>query len=279
MFDLDAYLERVRLPARPTLDAAGLLRLQAAHRLAIPFENLAIRLGHGIAIDGEAVFAKLVTARRGGFCFEHNRLFLDALAALGFIARPLLARVWLGVKETPPLTHTLSLVTVGGEAGGQAGGEAWIADPGFGGSYAPPMPLADGAEASAPDGARFRLSRTGEQWMLWRDGDAGTTDGRGAGAGWQRQYGFTLAEVADADLAIGAHWSATAPASRFVRHVVVSLVLPHGFANLTDCAYRRRAGADETAAEISDPRVYRMRLSLLFGLDLAVDEVAALDLF
>ena len=275
MFDLAAYLERIRLPAPPTLDAAGLVRLQHAHRLAIPFETLDIRLGRPIAIDGDSVFAKLVVARRGGFCFEHNRLFLDALAALGFMARPLLARVWLGVEETPPLTHTLSLVTLGGEA--------WIADPGFGASYAPPMPLVDGAEASAPDGARFRLSREGASgdagWMLWRDGDPATTDGRGTGAGWQRQYGFTLAEVAEADLAMGAHWSATAPASRFVRHVVVSLVLPHGFASLIDRAYRRRAGADRTAGSIDDPRVYRMRLGLLFGLDLSAAEVAALGLF
>ena len=151
MFDLDAYLERLRLAAPPTADAAGLVRLQHAHRLAIPFENLDVRLGRPIAIDGASVFAKLVGARRGGFCFEHNRLFLDALAALGFEARALLARVWLGASEVPPLTHTLSLVALGGEA--------WIADAGFGGSYAPPMPLVDGAEADAPDGARFRLTR------------------------------------------------------------------------------------------------------------------------
>ncbi len=94
--DLDAYLHRIRLPTRPTLDVAGLMRLQHAHRLAIPFENFDIWLGRGIAIDSEPAFAKLVTARRGGYCFEHNRLFLDALAALGFAAEPILARVWLG---------------------------------------------------------------------------------------------------------------------------------------------------------------------------------------
>jgi N-hydroxyarylamine O-acetyltransferase len=273
-FDAGAYLARLRLPAPPTADDAGLVRLQHAHRLAIPFENLDVRLGRGIAIDSGAVFAKLVTAKRGGFCFEHNRLFLDALAVFGFAARPLLARVWLGAEATPPLTHTLSLVTIGETD--------WIADPGFGGSYAPPMPLADGAEAGAPDGARFRLSRESEGgagWMLWREGPAATTDGRGTGPGWQRQYGFTTAQVAEADLLIGAHWSATAPTSRFVRHAIVSLVLPHGFASLTDRAYRRRAGQDETAAEISDPRVYRMRLSLMFGIDLSAEEVAALGLF
>ena len=147
MFDLDAYLARLEMPARPTRDMAGLARLQFQHRQRVPFENLDVRLGRGIAIDSAAVFAKLVTARRGGYCFEHNRLFLDALAALGFTARPLLARVWLGAQDTPPLTHTLSLVTIDGSD--------WIADTGFGGSFAPVMPLADGADAIAPDGARW----------------------------------------------------------------------------------------------------------------------------
>ncbi|MEO5867651.1 MAG: arylamine N-acetyltransferase, partial [Sphingomonas sp.] len=170
-FDLDAYLARIRLPARPTLDALGLAALQRAHRLAIPFENLDIRLGRGIRIDSASVFAKLVTAKRGGYCFEQNRLFGDALAALGFVVRPLLARTWLGVSETPPLTHTLSLVHIDGQD--------WVADAGFGGSYAPPIVLADGAEAVAPDGARFRLVPDASfGWMLERDGNPATTDGR-----------------------------------------------------------------------------------------------------
>ena len=98
MFDLDAYLARIALKERPLADAEGLAMLQRSHRLAIPFENLDIILGRGIRIDSESVFAKLVTAKRGGYCFEHNRLFLDALTALGFEARPLLARVWLGAE-------------------------------------------------------------------------------------------------------------------------------------------------------------------------------------
>ena len=272
MFDLDAYLTRIDLPARPTPDAAGLSRLQRAHRLSIPFENLDVRLGRGIAIDGASVFAKLVTARRGGYCFEHNRLFLDALAALDMAARPVLARVWLGAEAPPPLTHVLSLVTVEGQH--------FVADAGFGGSYAPILPLMDGAEGEAPDGARFRLVRDEAfGWMLYRDGDPRGTDGRDTGTGWRPQFSFTTDVVHDSDLAMGNHWSSTAPVARFVRHNVVSIILPHGFATLVDRDYRRHAGDNDAAGEITDPRVYRMRLSMMFGIDLSADEVAALGLF
>jgi len=272
MFDLDAYLARLTLKEAPAADVEGLATLQRAHRLAIPFENLDIMLGRGILIDGEAVFAKLVTARRGGYCFEQNRLLLDALAALGFVARPLLARVWLAAVETPPLTHALSLVTIDGQD--------WIADAGFGGSYSPILPLADGAEADAPDGARFRLERDAVHgWMLLRDGHVGSTDGRSTGEGFQPQYSFTLATAWDADLALGNHWTATAPASRFTQMCMASIVLPRGLASLTDTLYRRRAGEDETIAEITDPRVYRIRLGLMFGIELTAEEVTALGLF
>lgn len=272
MFDLDAYLARIALKTPPRADADGLATLQRAHRLAIPFENLDVILGRGIRIDSESVFAKLVTARRGGYCFEHNRLFLDALAAVGFAARPLLARVWLGATETPALLHALSLVTIAGED--------WIADAGFGGSYSPIIRLADAAEAYAPDGARFRLVRDATHgWMLSRDGHPATTDGRGTGPGFQPQYSFTLARVWDADLAISNRWTSTAPESRFTQLRLVNMVLPSGLASLTDRLYRRRAGNDETVAELTDPRVYRMRLGMMFGIELSAEEVAALGLF
>ncbi|WP_240320714.1 arylamine N-acetyltransferase family protein [Sphingomonas crusticola] len=272
-FDLSAYLARTGLAVAPPPTAEGLALLQRAHRLTIPFENLDVILGRGIAIDSDSVFAKLVTARRGGYCFEQNRLFGDALDALGFVARPLLARVWLGIQgPPPPKTHTLSLVTIDGQC--------WIADAGFGGSYAPPMPLAEGETADAPDGARFRLMRDPlHGWMLERDGDPATTDGRGGGTGWQPQYSFSLDPVFTNDLILSNHWTSTAPDSRFRNVRIASIVLPQGFASLTDAAYRRRNGDKEASGEIGDPRVYRMRLSLLFGIDLAAEDVAALGLF
>ncbi|KQT31693.1 acetyltransferase [Sphingomonas sp. Leaf412] len=276
MFDLDAYLARIDLPARPTRDLAGLARMQRAHRLAIPFENFDIHLGRGIAIDGARVFAKLVTARRGGYCFEQNRLFGDALTALAFDHRPLLARVWLGIDiargPVPPLTHTFSLVAIDGET--------FVADPGFGGSFAPVMPLRDGAEATAPDGARYRLSRHATHgWLLERLGSIAATDGRATGEGWQPQYSFTTGAVAEADLMLGNWWTSTAPGTRFTTLRIASIVLPHGFATLVDDRYRRVAGDAETDARITDPRVYRMRLGMMFGIALDTAEVAALGLF
>jgi N-hydroxyarylamine O-acetyltransferase len=270
--DLDAYLARVGLGLLPPATAEGLATLQRAHRLAIPFENLDVRLGRGISLDPDHVFEKLVHRRRGGYCFEQNQLFLRGLTALGFDARPLLARVWLMADGVPPRTHMVNLV--------QLPDGPWIADAGFGGSYTPPMPLIDGAEAVAPDGAAFRMVADPDHgWFLERNGHPATTDGRGGSDGWQPQYSFTLDPVASIDLEMSNHWTSTRPGTRFTTLSVVSACLPSGFASLTDRAYVRHNGDQHVEATIESATAYRLRLNFVFGIVLDEVEVNGLGLF
>ena len=269
-FDLPAYLDRIGLRVPPSATAEGLERLVRAHRLAVPFENLDIPLGRGITLDPDAVFDKLVRRRRGGYCFEQNGLLNMALAALGFDARPLLARVWLGVGEEPatPVTHQLELVRLDGRD--------WIADAGFGGSWCPPMPLDDIETDPAPDGARHRLRphpRFG--WMLERRGPAESTDGRGGdGPEWQRQYSFTLAETHAIDREQCNHWTSTRPGTRFTSLAIASRVLEDGFLSLTGRVLRRGDGTEEV---LTSPAALRDALDRHFGI--ALDEAEAERLF
>lgn len=278
--DLTAYLARVGLAQPPAATAAGLECLLAAHRRAIPFENLDIPLGRAIRVDAANVHAKLVTARRGGYCFEQNRLFADMLAVLGLPNRPLLARVRLAAPAgyTPPRTHVLLLADIGGEP--------WIADAGFGGSFLPPLPLRDGAEATTPDGAAHRLSRRdgadplGGEWLLERAGPAAATDGRAAPHGdWQPQYTFDLAPVAPDDLEQANHWTSTRADTRFTTLHVVSRVLPAGFAALTDRALTIYDAGEARTREIADQPDYAATLADVFGLELPAEDLSRLRLF
>ena len=87
-FDLETYLARIGRAERGSgsrvygsafsdPDMTTVAALMRAHMEAIPFENLDVLLGRGVRPDLEGVFAKLVTARRGGYCFEHATLFED----------------------------------------------------------------------------------------------------------------------------------------------------------------------------------------------------------
>ncbi len=261
--NLDAYLARIGLNERPEVSATGLAALQRAHRLSIPFENLDIRLGHGISLDPDTVFDKLVTRRRGGYCFEQNILFGRVISELGFDARPLLSRVWVGAGETvPPRTHTLSLVMLDGDP--------WIADAGFGRGYAPPMRLDDGRLVKGEDGLTHRLVDDAHYgWMLERQ----TVDG------FDPEYSFTLDQAQPLDLEMSNHWTASWPESRHVQNAIASIVLPHGMASIFNRTYSRQSKGERVESEITGPRMMQMRLSLIFGIDLALAEVEALGLF
>ena len=275
--DIATYLARIGLDCPPPCDAAGLDMVQRAHRLSIGFENLDVVLGRGIATDRAAIFAKLVTGGRGGYCFEHNALFGDMLGAMGFANRALLGRVWMGAAEgqVPPRTHTLRLVDLGGAA--------WIADAGFGASYVPPLPLVDGASAHTPDGAAHRLRRVGlatGEWSLERAGPASATDGRAADHGdWQQQYSFDTADVAAIDLEMSNHWTSTRPGTRFTGGPIVSIVLPDGFASLNGRRLSVYAGGAGDVTDIARAQEWRAVLADLFRLDLSMAEVAALGIY
>ena len=259
---LAAYLRRIGVDDPVEADRATLDRIQRAHRLAIAFENFDIPLGRGIPLEPDRLFDKLVTRRRGGYCFEQNALFLGMLQAIGFDARPLLARVWLASTDTPPRTHTLNLVNL-------EGAEV-IADVGFGGSFVPPMRLADGEEVATPDGARHRLRGDPEHgWMLERN----------PGEAWSRQYSFTLDRIWPADLETANHYTATRPGTRFTTLRIASATTPNGYDSLVDRTLTTSRMGTSEAREIGGPDEYRRVLAERFGLDLAADEVAALGLF
>ncbi|MFP3336047.1 arylamine N-acetyltransferase, partial [Pseudomonas sp. SIMBA_064] len=63
---------------------------------AIPFENLNPLTGARVALDLPAIVDKVIGHRRGGYCFELNKLFYTALTHIGFRVTPLIARVrWM----------------------------------------------------------------------------------------------------------------------------------------------------------------------------------------
>src|SRR3990172_4815095 len=137
--DLDAYLERIGYSGSLQPVHAVLESIHLAHATRIPFENLDILLKRPIRLDLACLQAKLVTGRRGGYCFEQNLLFSAVLQRLGFSVTQLAARVLYRSRRKLPRTHILLLVEVEGAT--------WLADVGFGlEGLLLPVPFASGRE-------------------------------------------------------------------------------------------------------------------------------------
>jgi N-hydroxyarylamine O-acetyltransferase len=140
LIDLTTYLARIGFvaPLEPTLDTLRALHLH--HTLAIPFENLDPFLGHPVHLDEASLTSKLLGAGRGGYCYEHNCLFMSVLGQLGFRVTGLAARVLLNVPAgaVRPRTHMLLRVDLPDAI--------YLSDVGFGGlTPTAPLRLAPGS--------------------------------------------------------------------------------------------------------------------------------------
>lgn len=230
--DLDAYLRRVGLEARPAPDLAGLRALHLAHATTIPFENLDIQMGLPIRLDLASLQAKLVRGRRGGYCFEHNTLFLAVLRAMGFDAIPCEARVRLGAMEVLPRTHMLLLVRLEGVS--------WLCDVGFGGEgLLHPVPM-DG-EAHGQFLNTYRVSEEGGLRVL-------QSHHHGA---WEDLYAFVPEPRFPIDFEMANHYTSTHPQSRFLKTLTAQLPGPGVRRILRNRAYAELRGDQAEGREVA----------------------------
>ncbi|MBK9795338.1 MAG: arylamine N-acetyltransferase [Holophagaceae bacterium] len=246
--DLEAYLRRIGLEVAPAVDLAGLKALHLAHATSIPFENLDIQMGLPIRLDLASLQSKLVARRRGGYCFEHNTLFLAVLEALGFEAIPCEARVRLGATEVLPRTHMLLIVRLGGAP--------WLCDVGFGGEgLLHPVPI-DG-EAHPQFLNAYRVGEEGVLRVL-------QSFHHGA---WEDLYAFEPEPRFPVDFEMANHYTSTHPGSRFLKTLTAQLPGPEVRRILRNRAYAEIRGDQVVGRELAPEEVIPlMRES--FGLEI-----------
>jgi N-hydroxyarylamine O-acetyltransferase len=258
--DLGAYLERLGLDGAPRPTPKGLRLLHRAHALAIPFENLDVLLGRRIDLDLDALQDKLVTRRRGGYCYEHNLLFSAALARLGFEVTRLTARVRIGSAGIRPQSHMLMRV--------EAEGTDWLADVGFGGEgLLHPIPFHDGAITASEAGWNHALSRESESTWVLRSLHPDD---------WLDLYAFTLEPQHRIDYEVFNHYLSTHPRSPFITHLVAQRSALEWRLTLTDRRLvEARPDGTETVTDLDDSSLADT-LRERFGIPLDDEEVARL---
>jgi len=266
--DLDAYLDRIGYdgaagPAGPSAPSqATLAALHRAHLAAIPFENLNLMLGRGISVDLESIQAKLVDAKRGGYCYEHGQLFGAALERLGFQVDRLLARVGPDGEPVRPRTHLTLRV--------RADGGTWLADVGFGSSPPGPLPLR-GLTSGGPQ------DLGGWIYEIVPDETDGAAKLREFQAGeWVTLYRYEDQPVYPADVVMSNHYTATYPESWFTWQPIVARRYPDVIHALVGRVYTiTSAGHVKTRRTLSDAE-FAAALSEVFGMTFTDDELAAL---
>ena len=217
--DIKAYLERINYHGALAPTAETLRALQVAHLLAVPFENLSIHASEPIVLEDEALFAKIVERRRGGFCYEANGLFAALLRALGFDVSMLAAEVANAAGGFgPPFDHMVLMVSLE---------ERWLVDVGFGDSFREPL-LLDARSEQVQGSRAYRILPDGAHLLLMQRNDD---------AEWQAQYRFTLQPYTYVDYAEMCRHHQTSPQSHFTRARICSRATDEGRITLSEMRF------------------------------------------
>ncbi|MGH2832631.1 MAG: arylamine N-acetyltransferase family protein [Solirubrobacteraceae bacterium] len=277
MFDLDAYLERIGLNGRPSIT-----QLHRAHLTSIPFENLDPHQGLPVSLEVEDLERKLVTERRGGYCFEQNLLLKAALEALGAQVDMFLARMRLPRPEdTPafpsrpakadvvrPRSHLVLRV--------RENGKSWHADVGFARGILEPIPFGPGP-TQEQSGWSFRVVEDGSELVLQKL----------VGDEWADVYAFLPQPVPLIDVEVSNWWTSTHPRSLFVTGLIVGVRDDDGTGTLL-CDWSELSLSEQTPAGTSVtplqreaiPELLATRFSLpgyVLGADERLVRVATVD--
>ena len=247
--DISPYLERIRFGGRlePTQDV--LCNLHFANLLTVPFENLDIHLGTPIQLDEEYLFEKIITQRRGGFCYELNGLFAWMLRELGFQVDLLSAEVFEDGVFSPEYDHLTLLVKLE---------EDWLVDVGFGDSFVRPLKLFESGE-QVQNGTAYRIEKSANYRVLSQQDESGT---------WEHTYRFNLEPRELSDYMGRYRYHQTSPRSHFTQKRLCTRLTDEGRITLRDRRLIETKNLERSESQIADEGAYLAVLEKHFGIRL-----------
>ncbi|WP_223584872.1 arylamine N-acetyltransferase family protein [Sphingobacterium sp. GVS05A] len=256
---LKDYLERIAISDGVSGDLETLKKLTQAHPKHITFENIDSFTGIVPAIDTTDIFQKLVTEKRGGYCYEQNSLFKEVLQALGFNIKMHLARVLWSSKDGSETARTHMLLTSDIE------GQKYLVDVGFG-SMTLTAPVLFNSEQETPNGL-FRLISLDDNFYRL---DVFKNE-------WLPIYKFTLEEVQLSDLDMANWYVATGPSSMFNKFLMITRVDEHARYALFNKEFNIRDNeGGKKSSEISSEEELQSVLTNYFKLNLPASLLTAL---
>lgn len=254
--NVPAYLARIDYdgPVVPTLPVLQALHL--AHLRSVPFENLDIHLGRPISLAEDALFAKVVLGRRGGFCYELNGLFAALLREMGYEVTLLAAQFPLPDGQEPiEFDHLVLRVAAPGMA-------PVLADVAAGrNGFVSPLAIEDAVQEQPAAGASFQLRPEDDAVRLWRQEPGGA---------WERLYRFSWEPRQLAQFADGCRYHQTSPDSDFTRKRICTRVTQDGRVTLADNVLITTRRGHRHEEYLPDEQAWLAALQIHFGIDLPI---------
>lgn len=240
-FSLQQYLQRIHYDGDCRRDIETIAALMTQQLMHIPFENIDVLKGVGISMKPEDIVDKLIQRQRGGYCFELNGLFTQALQALDIPYQLIGARPYVR-GEQKPRTHLALAV--------ELDHQRWLCDLGFG-RYGIRQPLKL-SQLEKP------IRQGHDRFMLSLDNEGIYTLKSEINGNWVEQYEFDLVRQDWIDFIPANHFTSTHPESIFVNNLILVLYTQNGRKIMSNHVFKRYEGQQQQVREINPQDMSKM---------------------
>lgn len=248
--DREKYYERIGIAEKQlSADLKTLKYLQKQHLLNIPFENLDIHRKKTIILDLPNFYKKIVTEKRGGFCYELNGLFYFLLRETGFQSKMISA----GVSQTENTFGAeydhLAILTKIEE-------KEFLVDVGFGDFSAEPLEIVLDKEQNDRNGV-FLIRKFDEEYfeVCKKDNE-----------NFQSEYIFKDLPRELTEFSEMCKFHQTSSESHFTKGKVVSIMTGKGRKTLTDKQFLITENGKKTIVEITSEEEFNRLLEQEFDI-------------
>lgn len=247
--DIARYLDRIGAEHPAELTPQSLAQLTRAHLEHVPFEVLELTEAQTEpSLEAEDLFRKIVVQKRGGYCFELNKLYYLLLKELGFSCYPVGVRVLMGRPEPRPLSHRATIV--------QFGGEKWYCDVGFGGNGPKGIVKLDGQPLQTLVYEHFRVFQENGQYVIsYLEGDKET-----------RMLMFRDEPALDVDFNVLNGYYSAYSRSPFRQKRILYLCKPDGWISFVGNVFTTYSRGETTSREITGEDRIRQLITHEFGI-------------
>ena len=248
--DIKQYLERINYVGPINLTFEVLSKLQISHLMNVPFENL--DLHNNTRIDLTNLFNKIVTRKRGGFCYELNWLFYQLLKEIGFTVKMVSARVYDGKKDYSPEFDHLTLIV-------KINDDNYLTDVGFGEFSAYPIKIELNKETNDPRGI-FRIETLNEKYTVIKK--------RNPEGNFMPEYIFSEKERQIDEFYPRCNYHQTNNESHFMQKRICSLPTESGRITLTGDTLKITENGEVTERNLNNEQEIQQELWNYFGIKL-----------
>ena len=243
---LEGYLDRIGYKGDVRVDLECLTNIHRCHALSVPYENLDVQLKRYLDQDIERIFDKIVSRKRGGWCYEQNGLLAWALCEIGFDVTRIVGAMERREEGDDMLgNHLLLLVRLE---------KLYIADLGCGDGARSPIPLVEDEHQQGE--LVFRLEQIEDGYWRFHNHAFGVPE----------SFDFKPVPADEELIRKVNHELQTEPDALFVQNFVAQIMRENSITCLTGKVMREKTSEGTAKSILSSAEEFESTLANVFGI-------------